>query len=414
MGAATGEKPRILQVNKYHYPRGGSERVYFDLSGLLAEAGHGVMHFSMAHPENLPSPCAGHFVCNVEYGRGGPLRKLRDAARVVYSAEARDKLDALLDAHPVDLAHLHNYHHQLTPSILPVLKRRGVPVVHYVHDLKVVCANYRMLTHDGVCERCKGGRYYQGFLHRCTKGSAVASFVNMVEMYAHATLGYPGLVDRYVTPSAFYRDKLVEFGFDPERVRHVPYAVDVDSFQPADTPGEFLLYLGRLSQEKGLYTLLAAAAKRPDIPLKLAGTGPMRGELEAECKRLGLHHVAFLGHQPPEAVRELLRECRAVVLPSEWYEAFGLCLVEAAATGRPAIGARIGGIPEVVRDGETGQLVPPGDADALAEAMARLWGDPARARDLGQAARARAEREYHPRVFLERILALYGELLAAP
>lgn len=402
---------RVLQINKFHYLRAGAESYYFGLSDLLRSHGHQVGHFSMAHPENLATPYAKYFVSNVDYEVGSAWQQLRNAAGIVYSFEARRKLAQLLDDEPFDLTHLHNFHHQISMSILPVLKKRGLAVVYTTHDLKPVCPNYRMLTHDGVCERCRGGKYYYATLHRCTKGSYLKSAVNTVEMYFQHWRGYYDLIDLFITPSAFYRDKFVEFGLPAERVVHVPNFVHVDEFEPQYDPGEYLLYMGRLSAEKGLGTLVEAMVAVPEARLRIAGAGDYGPQVRREIGERGLKNVALLGRKEGDDLRRLLRNCLAVVLPSEWYENGPMSVIEAYATGKPVVGARIGGIPEMVLEGETGYLFEYGDSDDLARAIRTLWERKADVADMGRRCRRRAEEEYDVSRHYERIMEIYERVL---
>ncbi len=402
---------RILQVNKFHFLNGGSEFIYFGISNLLREHGHEVFHFSMKDPRNFPCAEERYFIESVQYSGAGALRKVKNAASVVYSFEARRKMAELLDAHPVDVVHLHNFHHQITPSILPVIAARKIPIVMTTHDLKIACPNYRMLTHDGICERCKGHNYYQCVLHACTKNSKLASVFSAIEMYWQHWRRYLDLIDRFITPSAFYRDKFIEFGFPAERITHVPNFVEVHSFTYHNTPGDHLLYLGRLSPEKGIMTLLEAMRSATDTKLVIAGTGPMAEEVSRYVTEHRMQNVELAGHCSAERVRELLAGSYAVVLPSEWYETFGLCIVEAFASGRPVIGSRIGAIPDIIEDRKTGLLFPPGDAAALAACIRELANDRERAAEMGTAARAAAEAHYGPETFYERVLGVYDDVL---
>lgn len=409
---AVSDKPlRVLQVNKFHFLNGGSELVYLGLSDLLRERGHQVGHFSMKDPRNVPSRYEDYFIESVQYDTGRPLASVRNAARILYSRDARQKISRLLAEETFDLVHLHNFYHQITPSILPEIKKHGIPIVFTTHDLKIACPNYRMLAHDGVCERCKGERYYNCFVHKCTKNSAAASFVNMAEMYFHHLRGYYDLIDCFIAPSAFYRDLFVRFGFPPDRFVHIPYCIHVDQFEPHYAPGKYLLYLGRLAFEKGLGTLVEAMKELPDVALKVAGTGSFEKDIERSVAENGLANIELLGHKGTEEVKELLRDCIAVVLPSEWYEATGLCLIEAYAAGKPVIAARIGGIPEVISEGKTGFLFDPGDARDLAEKIRLLVSDTDRAVEMGRAGRTLAVEEYDRPQFYTRMMEVYESVI---
>lgn len=402
---------RILQVNKFHFRHAGAEAYYLGVSDLLRAHGHYVGHFAMEHPENLPCDQAEHFVRQIDYAApGGPLARLRLAAHTIYSTEARRKIAALLDAEPYDLVHLHNFHHQLTPSILSEIKRRGIPMVWTLHDYKVICPNYKMLTHDGVCERCKGHRYYQAAVHRCNKGSFAASAVNVVEMHLHHMLGSHGLVDRFHAPSRFMRDKVVAFGVPAGRVVHIPYAFSFASHEPDVRPGSYFLYLGRLSSEKGVPELIEAVRRTPGARLRITGRGPYEDEIRRLADKDGDGRLELTGHLTGEALENAIRGALAVVVPSIWYENLPFAVIEAYAYGKPVIGSRIGGITEMIEPGETGWLFEPGDVEGLAACLAEALDDPARIERMGRRGRDVALQQYDPETHYERLMAVYESL----
>ena len=402
---------RLLSVNNYHYRRGGAEVVFLEQNRLFEEIGWDVVPFAMRHPDNLPSPYARYFVDEIEHGRDyGAMRKLRSAASIVYSREARARLRALIAAAPPDVAHVHNIYHHLSPSFLPVLKAAGVPIVMTVHDLKLACPAYTMLSHGSLCERCRGGRIHNVALHRCIKGSAALSGLVLVETALHRMLGlYRRTIDRFVAPSRFYIDKLCEWGWPRDRFVHIPNFVDSDRLAFGPEAGRGFLYAGRLSPEKGLDTLVRAGARAGQSVI-LVGTGPMEASLRALAAETGAD-VRFLGYRTGTDLHAVMRGARAVVMPSTWYENAPISLMEAYALGRPVIGSRIGGIPELVREGETGSTYPAGDVDALAAQMRRFAELPdERLRGLGAAARTWVEADFSRDAYRARLLDLYREL----
>ncbi|MEL7029281.1 MAG: glycosyltransferase, partial [Pseudomonadota bacterium] len=253
--------PNLLSINAYHYRRGGSEAVYFDHARMFEARGWGAAFLSMQHPENEASRWSEYFVDEIEWGHDYTLwERMVKATKVIYSFEARRKLDRLLQTFPADVAHAHQIYHHLSPSILPLLKQRGVRTVLTAHDLKLACPAYTMRNAGGVCERCKGGRVWNVALHRCVADSRLVSGLVFVETLAHRTLGlYRKTLDRIVAPSRFYLEKLIEWGWDRERLVHIPNFVDAESFPRIEGRAGYLAYFGRLSGEKGLSTLIDAA-----------------------------------------------------------------------------------------------------------------------------------------------------------
>ncbi len=399
---------RLLAINNYFYRRGGAESVFLDHMDLFTAAGWEVVPFAMQHPANLPSPWSGYFVSEIEYGgAGGPLTKARQAAKVVFSLEARRKIRALIGRAPPSVAHAHNVYHHISPSIFGALKAEGVPLVMTAHDLKIACPAYKMLSHGSVCERCHGGRIHNVLLHRCVKDSLAVSGLVLLETLVHRSLGlYRDTLDRLIAPSRFYRDKLVAWGWDADRIAHIPNCIDARGYVPATDEDGYFVYAGRLAPEKGLATLLHAAALARQ-KLVLAGSGPEEPRLRRLAERLG-SDVRFAGHLDKPALQRLIGEALALVLPSEWYENAPISLLEAYALGRPVIGARIGGIPELVGEGETGLLAESGNVLALAEALAALAAlSPTARAGMGAAGRDWVGRAFSPDRYRERTLTLY-------
>jgi glycosyltransferase involved in cell wall biosynthesis len=403
--------PTLLAINNYNYYRGGAETVFLEQNRMFESMGWQVASFAMHHPKNLSSPWSRYFVDEIEFGEAYSLiQKLVRAKKVIYSTEARRKLGQLIDDVRPDVAHAHNIYHHISPSILGLLKRRGVPAVLTLHDLKIACPAYNMLASDGICERCKGGRLYNVVVHRCIKGSAVLSGVVMAEAVLHRLIGsYRSCVSRFVVPSRFYIAKLTEWGMPSHLFRHVPNFVDASRYEPHFTPGDGFLYLGRLSREKGLATLIRAAAAA-GCKVSIVGTGPQADELRALAREVRAD-VTFLGYLTGAALHEAVRRARVTVLPSECYENAPICVLESYALGKPVIGARIGGIPELIREGETGMTFASGDVASLVAAMQNVMtrADSAIA-EMGRSGRRWVEREFTADLYRDGLLSMYREL----
>ena len=400
----------LLSVNNYYYARGGAEVAFFRHNAMLRDAGWSIVPFSMNHERNVGGANA-TFIDEIELGRAdGPLTKARKALKAVYSFEARRKVAHLIERASPDICHAHNVYHHISPSILSLIRRRGIPLVMTLHDLKLACPAYSMLTHDGICERCRDGRLFQVVTNRCMKGSVALSTLIMVESYLHRYLGsYVTNVDRFLVPSRFYLRKLVEWGFDPARFEYVPNFVDAGAVEPRFLPGTRFVYFGRLSPEKGLVTLLYAAA-RARVGVALVGGGPQAAELEAIAASAGAD-ARFLGFLSGPDLDAAIGQARAVVVPSEWYENAPLSVLEAAALGKPLIVANMGGLPELVTDGVTGWIFEARSVDALAERMARVAALPDdEVEAMGRAARAQVETEFSPRRYREDIRRVYTGL----
>lgn len=403
----------LLAINNYFYRRGGAEAIFLDQLDMFGRAGWRAVPFSMQHPNNLQSEWSPYFVPEIEFGRQSSLAtKVGHSVEVIYSRKARTHLSALIDAVRPDVAHAHNVYHHISPSIFPLLKQKGIPTVLTAHDLKLACPAYKMLSPQGICEKCKGGRIYNVLLNRCMKQSIPLSGLVMVETAVHRALGlYRRHIDKIVVPSRFYGAKLAEWGWAEDQLAYIPNFVEQAIF---DRPvmvaeGDYFLFAGRLAPEKGIGTLIRAAALSGQR-LHIAGTGPEEAPLRALARQSGAD-VEFLGYLTGTQLHEAIAGAKALVLPSEWYENAPVSLLEAYALGRPVIGANIGGIPELIKENITGMTARPSDPDDLARVLTAMDGLSAQDRgDMGQAGRAWVQQEFSQRAYLERTTQLYRQL----
>ena len=408
-------KLKILFCHKYHFLFGGAERYVLDLEASFHDRHLETAWFSMKHQRNQPSSFEHYFTEEIDYNvslRGNLSHRIRLAAKLIYSFEARHNCAKLLDAWQPDIAHVHNIFHQITPSILPVLKRRGVPIVMTLHDYKLLCPVWNFLSHGEICERCASGGAYHVLLRGCTKNSRSASLVSMLEMYTQRLLGlYRNNIDLYIAPSRFMRDKMLQYGItSADRIVHVPHAIDLEDYEPRLDDDGYLLYFGRLSREKGIGTLLRALERLPGLPLRVVGEGEDAAALQAQAERAGLD-VSFLGYRTGSDLRSLIAGARVTVVPSEWYETTGLVGYESLASGTPVIGSKIGGIPEVIEEGRTGLLFNPGDAEDLANKIEQLFYDEARRREMAANAAEWTARVNDRERHAEEILSVYQQAM---
>ena len=402
---------RLLAINNYYYDRGGSEAIFFAHNRMLEELGWDIVPFSMQHPGNHATPWSKYFIDDLEmHGDYSLLQKVSRLPKVIYSFEARRKLGELIDKVRPDIAHAHNIYHHISPSILGLLKSRGIPTVLTLHDLKIACPAYNMLAPDGICERCKGGKVYNVVRHRCINGSAAMSLVVMMESVVHKLLGsYKRDVDTFIVPSRFYIEKFSEWGMPASMFRHVPNFVDVQRYAPSYEPGEAFLYFGRVIRQKGVATLIRAVAAAHS-KLLIAGTGPEMEEMRTLADTLNAD-VTFLGHLGGQQLHDVIRSCRAVVLPSEWYENAPVSLLEAYALGKPVIGARIGGIPELIRENETGACFESGQVDSVRRVLEDFMARPTQQlADMGAAGRRWVAEDFTVAMYRQRIMSVYRDL----
>jgi glycosyltransferase involved in cell wall biosynthesis len=302
----------------------------------------------------------------------------------------------------------------LSPSVLLACRDAGLPIVMRLSDFHLIVPCYNFFDGTSRCELCLHGSRWHAVRKKCLQGSALVSLGRIAGMAVHDRLGIYDAVDRFVAPSAFLRDKMIDAGIAPERIVHLPSFTDLDRPGGAGPVGNSLLFVGRLTPEKGVARLLEAweLAGCPG-ELRIAGEvdSPAGESLRAETARRGLDRVLFLGAKSADEIRQLMNEARAVVIPSLCYENSPLVALEAMASGRAVLAHRIGSLPEVVLDGVTGFLSSPDDPGDLAARIGQVMKDPLLAAELGRAGRRRAEEEHGPQRHLDRLLALWMSLL---
>jgi len=400
---------RILLAHKFFYRKGGAEVVMLQEREFLLEHGVEVVDFSMVDPRNQPSPYSGYFVSHRSFRDEGKglADKLRLAVNMVHSPEAVHKMGRLIDATRPDLVHCHNIYHQLTPSIIGAAKKRGLPVVLTLHDYKPICPVYTRLRAGQPCSRCQDGDFVNVLRYRCADGSLGGSAVLLAEAWIQRLRSSYEQVDLVVAPSEFMRRSVAGHRFSAEKVTVLYNGVDTARIVPAAGDRGYVLYLGRLSSEKGVQTLLEVhAAASPPFRLVVAGSGPLERDLRSQYAS-----AEYVNHLGGTELDEVIRGAAVIVVPSEWYENCPMSVLEAMAYGKPVVGADIGGIPELIADGQTGLLFTPGDREGLNTAIRRLMEDPALRHRLGCAAREKIEECFSLDRHHTGLLALYGELL---
>jgi glycosyltransferase involved in cell wall biosynthesis len=405
---------RVLMLNAFHWLKGGVERTLFDETAWLERAGHEVAHFAIRDPRNLPSRFAGHFAPAADYSETTPAwQQLAQLPRAIWSAPAERALAGLLAAWRPDVAHVHAPSRYLTPSVIAGLERARIPVVMTLHDFKPWCTNRVLFARGAPCERCKGGQHWHAVSVGCVQHSRAKSLVGALEAYDHDRRGAYRPVRRWIAPSRFAGEKAVELGADAARVRTLAHGVTapaapVSSVVP-ELPARFVLFAGRLSEEKGVRMLPALARGIAPTPLVVAGGGPLAAQL---AKRADAGMKA-LGHLGPDVLASVRARAAAVVVPSQFPETFGYAVAEAQLDARAVIASRIGALTELVEHEVTGLLVPPGDEPALISATRRALAEPEAAQRWGEAARARARGLFDPEAHTRGLVAIYEEATRA-
>lgn len=362
---------KVLLINNLHRKRGGADVVYFNTAKLLEAAGHEVCFFSIQTEDMEKVGDTSLFAPSQD--KEGIIGRMRDYC---YNKVAASRLQKVIDKYNPDIAHVHLIWGGLSPSILEVLKKIHIPVVHSVHDYRMICPAYTFRSINGeICEACKGGKYYKCALKRCSKGSLPQSVLMAYEMYSRNKKHSPTkLIDGFIFVSEFARQKHLEFNpsfVDAQSIVLYNFWSGENSSVEASTTSfdSYYLYYGRLSREKGIRTLISAFEHLPKLQLKVVGEGPEKLDLVKNCEDRGISNIEFLGYKAGKELFDIVSKAKFVCVPSEWYENNPMTIVESYSLGTPVVGARIGGIPEIIRDRETGYIFVSGDVKSLINAL---------------------------------------------
>lgn len=401
---------RILLVNSFYYLRGGDCAHVMALEKLLTARGHDVAVFAMHHPENESSPWMIYWASNIEYrGEDGAVQSVRAAFRSVRSGQTARRLGYLLDAFQPDVVHMHGIHHHLTLSVIEEAKRRGLPVVWTLHDYRTVCPATHCLRDGRPCERCASGRFWEGLLGRCKSSSLARSSAAVFESYVTRLRGSLRLVDCYLAPSLFLADVVTRMGLPAERIEVMPnwYEPPDDDAPPGESASRSgILFVGRVSQEKGLDCLIEACRGLTDTTLRVIGDGPLREDLQSRTSRLPVR-ASFDGWQDEVSVLAAMKKAQLLCVPSVWYENCPIVVLEAISARLPVMASDLGGLSELLDNGRCGWLVPPGDSGAWRDAIRQALSDPAARETFSERARDGLLERHDPARYMASLECVY-------
>jgi len=409
---------RILYCNKYNFPFSGTEVYMFELMELMRAQGHEVALFSMADPRGAPTPYDEYFLPHIDFKSPGQgwFARAKLAAHAIYSTDARRRLRQVIAAFRPDVAHVRNIYHHLSPSILWELKAQGVPVLYHLNDFKLLCPTYNMVAKGQPCQRCRGGHFRHVLTAGCYTGPPGSAWLLMAEAYFHRWLGtYQKCVDHFLAPSSFAKEKLVQNGFNAQKITVLPHFQRLPAqIPPNAAPNAPILYFGRLSPEKGVADLLRAMKYLPQVQLLIAGDGPLRPELESLARELCLTNVKFAGHVGGKVLDYMIAAARFTVLPSRAYETLGKTILESYAWGRSVVASDLGSRRELIDQGETGLLYPPGNVEQLGKAISFLVERPELTAQMGVTGRRFVEAQHSPEAHYHALMRLYTQMRPWP
>lgn len=399
---------RILLVNKFHYLRGGSEKYYFELAQLLKSKGHTVGFFSMKHEENITTGDAEYFVEEIDLNTGSKLKALD----VIYSQENKRLMAKALKEFKPDIVHINNFQRQLSASIIDAIKEKNIPIVMTAHDLNPICPASIMLYNGEVCDDCITKGYTQCIKKKCVKGSTLKSTLGVMEKKYYDIHKVFRKIDCIISPSEFNKNQLVNGKLKYNEIVTLHNFVN-ESERNDYVLGDYAFYLGRLSKEKGILNLIEAIGDIPNAKLLIAGDGPERERIEAYISEHKLDgRITLLGYQNQDSIHKYITNSRFVVIPSICNENCPYSVLEAMEIGKPIVASRIGGIPELIADGENGYLYKADDINELKEKLTLLLDDDEKVNSFAQKSRELYESYYSPDSYYNELIKIYNKVMS--
>ena len=456
---------KILQVNKYLYPKGGSESYLFNLSRLLEEHKHQIAWWGTAEKINKNNqrilyPLVTEY--NFDKNDEGIFKNIKKIGHLIWSLEAKRKFAQVIDEFKPDIIHLHNIYHHLTPSIISIAKKQNIPIVMTVHDWSLINHNYLLFDHGKICELTG----WKSLKNKCIGNSYLKTAISLFKFcIQNKSQAFQKNIDLFICPTKFVKDKLIKNGFNENKIKVLPYPISITKndrdilSSPRCTSGgsrlqkPYILFAGRLSAEKGIHLLLKIAKLLPNIQFKIAGTGPLglssprctsggsrvchppdehRGDpvsvipsdlsAEEEEAKGSLNNIKLLGHLPKTQLLEIMQNARLVIIPSLCYETANLVILEAQSLGKTVIASKIGGMQNLITNNKNGILIPlikeknnNFDLDKTAkqwvEKIITIWSDKKLLEELGQNAIKNIKTKHSPNKHYKKIIEIYKGLM---
>lgn len=409
---------KILLVNKYHYVKGGSETYHFGLAKLLESHGNKVIYFAMDDEKNYECEQSQYFSKNVDFNAKLSLPdKLKAGFHALYSFDAKKKIEQLIIDEKPDIVHINLAHRHLTLSIVDAIKKYNIPIVFTAHDLNCICLNHAMVVNGNACDKCvKEHSYKPALKQKCVKDSTMQTLLGVVEAKNYERMHTYDKIDFYICPSDFYRRYFIESQITKNPIVHwVNFLPEGTVYEQSRNVKDYFLYFGRLTEEKGLRSLLKAYHMGDfENPLYFVGDGLLREELEEYVKANNLcDKVIFTGFQNGEKLKKYVAEAKCVILPSEWYENGPYSILEALAVGKPVVVSNNGGLPEIVDDGITGFVCEPSNPKSLCECMKKINALSAvDYNNMSLAALEKAKAECDSEKYYEKLMNCYKQLIS--
>lgn len=376
---------KILMINKFLHPNGGSETYIFKLGECLKEYGNEVQYFGMEHENRCVGNNVGAYTSNMDFHGGSKLSKITYPVKTIYSIEARKKIRKVLDGFQPDVCHLNNFNYQLTPSIILEINkwrkenRKTCKIVFTAHDYNLVCPNHMLnnpLTHEN-CESCLGGHFKNCIKGKCIHSSTAKSIVGAAEAYFWNAKGVYKYIDKIVCCSKFMKRIMDSNPLFAKKTVVVHNFVDDLKYEYKEKEN-YVLYFGRFSEEKGIRTLLEVCKELPEVKFVFAGSGALEDEIRK------VPNIECVGFKSGKELHNLISKAKFSVYPSEWYENCPFSVMESIMFATPVIASKIGGLPELVQDGVNGILFEYKNKNDLKNKISELWNDDKKSAELSE------------------------------
>ena len=389
---------KVLFVHNFYQQFGGEDSAAIAERNLLESHGDEVLCFTR-HNDEIKSYSL--------------WDKAAFIPRTMYSHRTERELRKAVEDFAPSVAFVHNVYPLISPSLYHTLHALRVPIVQVVHDFRPFCPNGWFYIDGEICERCKFGNYLHAVKHRCYKDSYILSALYSASLAGNRMAGMTDKVAAYVCLTNFYRQKMLEVGLPEKKLFIRPNFIDPAAFAPdrsSPGSGEYALYLGRLSSEKGPLTVLRAFEKLPDVPLKIVGTGPLEAEMKQYIRDKNLVNVEMVGFKSGADKWQMIKNALFAIIPSECYENFPMVSLEYFSGGRPIIASNLGGLPHIVEEDKTGMLYRPGDVDHLVEKNRCMLASPAQIAEMGKRGRELAETRYGPTESYSSLMNIFAQV----
>lgn len=407
---------KIILINNYHYSKGGDSSVYLNMGKLLSTKGHRVSYLSMNHPLNEKSKTSEYFIKDPLLNKKNTVYQFLNCWKYIYSIEAKVKIKQLIERERPDIIHMHGIRGGITTSIIKVARKASIPIIQTVHDYHYLCPVNTMINGKGeICSKCAKGNYLNCTINKCEQQKYHYSMIHTIESYLKSFITKPlKNIDNLIFVSKFCQNKYLEVYPKLKEKSFVIYNFkpnnNINSY-PKDfneVYNSYYLYFGRINKVKGIYTLIRAFEKKPNLKLKIVGDGPEKENIANELKRKKIQNIDFIGFKKGKDLQDYIDKAKFVILPSEWYENNPMSIIEAYGSYKPVIGASIGGIPEILEDQVTGLLFKSGDIDDLVKKLEQAEKiDPKNYKDLCVNAYEFAKEKFNEEDFYNKMINVY-------